>query len=483
MSFLEALKKNDNRTKTTNGAGALKSTCSGLVDLFGSIGAMRHREAIDIENKFAQAFSEDRLLAMKLLFYARDIRGGLGERRTARVVYKHLACQHPIVLKKNLKQISYYGRWDDLWVLLDTELSDAVVEIVRGQLEADLVSETPSLLAKWLPSHNTSSKTTRRYAKILMRGLNWDAKSYRQTLSALRRKIDVLEAKMSSRQWGDIAYSQVPANAMSLYSKAFCRNDEKRFKAYIESVKTGDEKVNASVLYPYNITEKMLYDSAANYELLEQQWYSMPDFVEGHEKNVLVMADVSGSMTGRPMATSIGLALYFAERSKGAFANHFMTFSASPSVIQVTGETLYEKVRCVLNSDWGMNTNFESALELILRTAVENRLPASDLPEVLAVVSDMQFDGSLHAPRKGWTFYSKMKRTYAAAGYRIPEIVFWNVNSPLDAFQASMDCEGVKLVSGQSASVFKCVLRSQTATPYDFLLEVLNSERYSGVVA
>jgi hypothetical protein len=484
MSFLNTLKDNMSNTTTFNGANAIKSTNSSLLDLYGVIGALRNRNEIEIENLFSKAFSEDRLLAMKLLFYARDVRGGLGERYVSRTIYKHLGHIHPSVLKPNLKLLSHYGRWDDLLVLLDTELCDDVVKIIEKQLIVDIQSEIPSLLAKWLPSNNTSSQMTKGYAKTITKGLNWHAKKYRQTLSMLRKRIDVLEVKMSSGNWEDINYENVPSNAMNIYSKAFITNDEERFKNYIEAVKVGDKKINASVLYPYNITEKILYDNVdVNQDVLEQQWYNMPDFIMGNDKSVMVMADVSGSMNGRPMATSIGLALYFAQRTKGAFANHFMTFSESPSIVQITGESLYEKVRMVLSSNWGMNTNFEKALKIILDTAVEKNINQSELPETLIVVSDMQFDQSIQRTNIDWTFYKKMKKMYKTNGYTIPEIVFWNVNSMSNVFQVSENCEGVKLASGQSASVFKSILDSRTLAPYDFMIEVLNDERYDKVVA
>jgi len=484
MNFLNVLKDNMNKTTTFNGANAQESTNSGLVDLFGSIGALRNRDEVEIENLFSKAFSEDSLIAMKLLFYARDIRGGLGERRTSRILYKHLGKVRPSVLKKNLELISLYGRWDDLLVLLDTELYDDVIEIINKQLTNDLLSDVPSLLAKWLPSINTSSKTTKNYAKAIMKGLNWNAKKYRQTLSTLRNRIDVLEVKMSSDRWAEIDYRKVPSNAMNIYSRAFCNNDEERFRSYIEAVKSGNEKINASVLYPYNITEKILYGKTdVNIDILEQQWNSMPDFVLDNDKSVMVMADVSGSMFGRPMATSIGLALYFSQRAKGAFSGHFMTFSESPSIVQITGDTLYEQVRMVLSSNWGMNTDFEKALKIILDTAVINNINPSELPETLIVVSDMQFDRSIQNTNRDWTFYKKMKKMYSIAGFTIPEIVFWNVNCMSNVFQVSNSCEGVKLASGQSASVFKSILNSRKLTPYDFMMEVLNDERYELVVA
>lgn len=484
MNFLNALEDNMNKTRTENGASALRTTDSAVLDLFGIIGGLRNRSHMEIETLFAKAFAEDPHLAMKLLFYARDIRGGLGERRIARILYKYLANIHTETLRKNLKIISEYGRWDDLLVLLDTPLKDDVIELIRTQLLEDLEAERPSLMAKWLPSINASSNETTRLAKTIMKGLSFDAQKYRKTLVGLRKKVDVLEVKMSSGNWEAIDYEKVPSNAMNIYSRAFMTRDEKRFGEYINAVKSDKKTINASVLYPYNVVEKILYGGNTEaMDVMEQQWYNMPDFVEGNDDNTIVMADVSGSMYGRPMATSIGLALYFAERSSGAFKDYFMTFSESPSLIKVTGNTFYDRVRMVMGSNWGMNTNFEKALRVILKTAVKKKAMQEDLPKTIIVVTDMQFDVCTGNASKDWTFYEKIKKLYKYEGYTIPAIVFWNVNSVSNVFQTTSRLEGVKMASGQSPSVFKSILKSKSLTSYDFMLEVLNQERYEAVTA
>lgn len=482
MNFLNALSESLNHTYTTNGAVALKSTNSGLLDLYGVIGAMRNRSEQDIQVMFSQAFAENQLLAMRLLFYARDIRGGLGERRTARIIYKHLALRHPEVLKKNLSLLSDFGRWDDLLVLLDTPLLESVTTLIKEQLLIDVESDQPSLMAKWLPSINTSSAESRRRAKIIINSLGWNAKQYRQTLAFLRQKIDLLEVKMTANEWQEINYAGVPSNAMHLYSAAFARHDQERFANYMAAVKEGTESINASVLYPYNIVEKILYSNVNdNYTVLEELWNHLPDYVSGKPNSVLVMADVSGSMSGRPMATAIGLALYFAEKNQGTFAGHYMTFSEEPELVKVTGNSLYERVNEALFGNWGMNTDFEKALQIILSTAVNNRAKQSDLPETLVVVSDMQFDASISQTSDKWTFYEEMKKQYKLKGYNIPEIIFWNVNSTSNVFQTSSDYSGVKLASGQSPVVFKSILDSKALNPYDFMLEVLEDQRYEKV--
>lgn len=479
MSYIEMLNDEMNRTKTFNDANALLSTHSSLVDLFGVIGALRERSDKSIELMFSKALAENEQLAMKILFYARDIRGGLGERSVSRVIMSYLSKFHPKIMKRNLHLVAHYGRWDDLLCMLESCLYKDIIEMIRMQLENDLISETPSLLAKWLPSINTSSRLTRDDAKLITKGLNWHAKKYRKTLSILRRKIDVLEVKMSHNEWDQIKYSTVPSVAMNRLSNAFHKHDDKRFSAYMSRVKSGDETIHAGTLYPYDIIEKMLYRSEeCHLDVLEEQWKAMPDYVKNNTRNTLVMADVSGSMYGRPMATAIGLAIYFAQRTQGHFRHHYMTFSESPQLLKVTKGSLYDQVNMVLHSDWGMSTNFEKALSMLLKIGIKNNLPQSEMPESLIVVSDMQFNESSKQENCDWTFYEKMKHMYESEGYKIPEIIFWNVHSLTNVFQVTEAYEGVKLASGQSASVFEAIMNSKAYTPYDFMMEVLSQKRY-----
>lgn len=315
MSFLNNLEIETSITETENGGRALSSTGDGLLNLFAVLGALRSRPH-DVIEKFDDAYNEDADLATKMVFYGRDVRGGLGERTVARLMLHRLAEINPSVVNCNIQNIVQYGRWDDLFVLFDTECENAMLNTISTQLSADLIAmredKPVSLLAKWMPSINTSSRNTVALAAKLVRALEMTPATYRKTLSKLRRYIDVVEVKMSANEWEKINYEHVPSKAMSNYNGAFENHDSVRFLNYLNDVKEGKAKINASTLYPYDIIEKLRCRD--NLDTCDLQWKALPNYVEG-DNNFLVMADVSGSMMGRPMATSVGLAIYFAERS------------------------------------------------------------------------------------------------------------------------------------------------------------------------
>ncbi len=486
--FVSALKQESNYTLTENGAVALKSTNSALVDLFGQIGAMRKRPDADIESAFSKAFAEDKLLATKMAFYARNIRGGLGERRTPRIIFKFLAKLYPDIMKKNIQFIPLFGRYDDLYEFVGTPVEGDMWKLFKEQWNLDIENMRKgnpiSLLAKWAKSVNTSSQESNRLGKLTAKNLGLSEKEYRKTLSALRRYLDVTEVKMSHNQWSDINYAGVPSRAMSIYRNAFRKHDEDRFNAYIESVSKGEAKINSSTLFPYDILEKMglstwhgIYLTIDYYDkVLEEQWKALPNYIEG-EHNVLIMADTSESMEGRPLATSVGLAIYFAERNHGVFKDVLMTFSSRPSFVQLKGNTLYEKIKCI--PAIVENTNLEAAFKLILDTAIKNNLTAEDMPKSLVVISDMEFDSATNDySGQNWTFYESMRQMYVDSGYEIPNVIFWNVDSRHDNFQVTSEYRGVQLASGQSPSVFKSILNNIGKTPYEAMLSVLNDPMY-----
>jgi len=367
MTLVENIKTIQNFKINENGALTLSSTNNALVDFFAVAGALRNRNEDEIELMFSKALIEDKLNATKLAFYTRDIRGGLGERRTGRIMFNYLGKHYPNILKKNIGLVAEYGRWDDLIDLID--VNDKVIDIIKEQLSDDLMKmenhESISLLAKWLPSVNASKKETNIKGKKIAKLLNMSEKEYRQTLSKLREYINIVETNLTKKEYEKIVYSNVPSKAMNNYYSAFERNDEKRFKEYINNVDNGKEKINASTLYPYDIVEKYLYQRNQEDGVLEVQWNALPNYIEG-ENNYLVMADVSGSMYGRPLATSIGLAMYFAQRNKGTFANTFMTFSDEPELVTIKGDNLFEKINFIKNAKWHMNTNLQAAFDLVL---------------------------------------------------------------------------------------------------------------------
>lgn len=477
MSFMDDLAIETSVTLTENGGRALSTTGDKLLNLFAVLGALRSRPA-DAADKLDLAYAENSDLATKMVFYGRDVRGGLGERAVGRLMLHQLAMINQEVVKANLKNVVEFGRWDDLFVLFNTPCADAMVEFVKRQLVSDKrymdKYQQVSLLAKWMPSINASSEHTKALAHRFVKAFNTTPREYRKTLSALRKYIDVTEVKMSANKWTDIDYKAVPSNAMSNYGSAFARHDYEGFSRYMDAVKSGDVKINAATLYPYNVIETL---ERGTRDVAEAQWNALPNYVEG-DNNFLIMADVSGSMTGRPMHTSVGLAIYFAERNHGAFANKFMTFTDIPQIVEVTDGTLYEKYRSVTRHV-GYNTNLEAAFDAILSTAVRTKCPQADLPKALVIISDLEIDywdgGSL-------TFTEEMRKRFADAGYEMPKLVYWNVDSRKDTFLASKNDPNTILVSGQSASTFKNLIRGIDLSAYEIMVQTLNDPRYDCVV-
>lgn len=482
--MLNHLNNHFNETTTTNGAKAYKSTQSAVLDLFSQGGAMRQRSDQDIVSLFSKAYAEDATLALKTIFYLRDITQGQGERRFFRLSLRHLAVHNKDSLVKNLHLIPMYGRWDDMWELLETGVKGDVVALVKRQLIADKKAERPSLLAKWMPSENASSYKTKKNAKIFRQALGGTPKQYRKLLSGLRAKLNLVETKLTEGRYMDIAYNKLPSKAGMVYRGAFFRNDEERYKAFLDSLSKGEVKVNAKTLYPNEIVGKVLRNrwntNAQDVQLFEGQWNNLPNFIgENHEESI-VMADVSGSMSGTPMEVSISLAMYIAERNKGAYHNHFLTFSARPQLVKIQGSNIVERVNNIERADWGMNTNIESALQTILDVAVKNRLSNDEVIKKIYIVSDMQFDSATRGAKAN--IFGSMKEKFANYGYDFPNIVFWNVNA-YGNHPMTMNQHGVQLVSGFSPSILTQLLNADGKTPYDFMLDVINSERYQEVTA
>lgn len=495
--FVNTAKGVSNVTLTENGAIAFKSTGDSLVDLFGSIGSLRGADYSRITKKFADAYGEDPLLATKMAFYARNVRGGLGERETFRTILKYMAQVHPRVVLNNLNNIPHFGRWDDLYTLVGTDVEDAAWALIKGQFitdAKDMAAGRPiSIMAKWLKSTNTSSSKSVRLGRKTAHALGLTEKNYRKALSAMRKYIDVVEKKMSSNDWENIDFEGVPSRAMAIYRDAFKRHGMNTFKEYIEKVEKGEATIKAATLYPYDIFEKMGFTGggwSGNFkfnhydQVLEAQWKALPNYV-GDGANFLVMADTSGSMMGRPMCTSVGLATYFAERNHGAFKDMFMTFSSRPSFVNLKGDTLYDKIKNVPSIV--DNTNLEAAFDLVLKTAIQGNVPKEDMPKALIVISDGEIDGfmgqgyySSYANR-AWGFLDAMRAKFRANGYEMPNVVMWNVESRHDTYLATTDFLGVQFASGQSPSVFKSLIANMGKSAYDAMVETLSDPMYDCV--
>lgn len=488
MNFADIMREETTHTYTENGAKAKNTSGDNLVNLYSCIGALREADESRITRLFEDAYSEDKLLAAKILFYARDIRGGLGERKIFRTLIKYLAMYHPEAIKPNLDLIGVYGRYDDMYELIGTPLELDMWAAMKKQLDEDITNLTNpkgavSLLAKWIKTPDASSPNTRKLGILTAHKLGYQVYDFKRILRQLRKRINIVEALMSAQKWDSIEYSQVPSRAMKLYAKAFLKHDQVRFNDFTSKALNGEVKINSSTLYPYDIVLPILYPHTYpnnNKDILEAQWRQLPNYVQPGS-SAIVMADVSGSMTcsgGRPMATSIGLAIYFAERNEGPYKNLFMTFSEYPKFETIKGSTLEQKIMNCEHADWGCNTDLEAAFNKILDVACDNHLAPKDMPEALIIVSDMEID---RCEDSGWSFYDYMATRYESKGYKIPNVIFWNVNSRNDIFHADSKRKGVQLVSGQSAAVFKQLMDCVGMTPYEAMLKVLNDERYSAV--
>lgn len=479
---------------TENGADALNSTLDPVLDLFATMGAMRTRPDEDIERLIETAYTADPLLTTKIIFYVRDIRGGQGERRAFRVALKYLANAHPESICPNIQYIGEYGRYDDLYELIDTKLEFQMWHYMKKQFESDMESMlrhgSVSLLAKWIKTPDASSINTRKLGVHTAHMLGYTGKDgvakFKRNLRKLRKYIKIVEAKMSANAWSEIDYETVPSRAAMIYKDAFKKHDEFRYAQYISDVNDGKKSINTGTLYPYELVEKVLYNRDDS--TTETLWKNLPNYID-EGTNCIVMADVSGSMRGRPMATSVGLAIYFAERNSGPFANMFMTFSNQPRLVSIDArKTLADKIEFVMD-DVGYDTNVEAAFMAILNMAASCHVKQEELPASLIIISDMEFN-QIHTNYNRWdydndgmwnTMYDEMKNRFAEAGYTIPNVVFWNVNARDQTFHTDATHAGVQLVSGSSASTFKSLIANIGTTPYEYMLNVLNSERYNPI--
>lgn len=486
--MLNELKKETNMTYTENGAATFCSAGSECVDLFATIGALRSAEESEIVERFIRAWAEDRDLAMKMLFYCRDIRGGLGERRVFRILLKYLAAHESDSVRKNLYLVSEYGRWDDLMVLMDTPCRQTVMDLIKTQLEADQKAmkeekDEVSLLAKWLPSVNASNKETVKNAREIASHLGMPEAQYRKLLVALRARIRIIENNLRERDY-TFDYSKQPSKAMFKYRKAFIRNDGERYGAFMDRVENGEETLHTGTLMPYELVHQALNFRVGQEgrKVLDVTWKQLEDFTNG--ENALVVVDGSGSMYGgRPMApieVAMSLGIYFAEHNTGAFHNHFITFSYNPRLVEIKGDDLVDKVRYCETYNEAANTNIQKVFELILNTAVKNKLPQSELPTALYFITDMEFDYCTRDAKL--TNFEYAKKLFEQNGYTLPKVVFWCVESRNQQQPVDMNEQGVILVSGATARIFSMVASGEL-NPYAYMISILGGERYAPVSA
>ena len=497
-TFMENLKDMNNFGFTENQALTHKTTKSAVLDMFAVCGAYRQHSVEDCILMFKNALEENETLAIKCLFYLGDCRGGQGERRFFRVCFKWLAKNYPEVALRNLQAIPEYRRWDDvIYSTVGTPIEDAALAFIKHQLALDVESKTPSLLAKWMPSENASSRETKRVAGIVRAYLGMTHKQYRKTLSVLRERINIVERLMSENRWDEIEFDKIPSKAGLIYKNAFARRDMIA-KKYETFAKSADTKVNAAVLNPVDIAEKVfnhkwaIMKDETDRAMLQKYWDNLKDYYNGREENGLAIVDVSGSMSGQPLYAAVSMGAYIAERGHGPFANHFVTFSQRPELVKFEGVDIADKFIRAEKADWEMNTDIKAVFNMLLSVAKNNNTKPEDMPERLYIFSDMQFDRCVTDGTRAKDHWSRIAYNYptaqgmetllesiasewAAAGYELPKVVFWN----LRASENNIPALGGRFsyVSGFSMSMIETILSGKDG--YDLMLEKLMSERYS----
>ena len=510
-SFLNGMKQVNNFATTENGALTHFTTMDGLMDLFAMGAAYRTRTDEDVILLFKNAFDADPVYALKCLFYIRDVRGGQGERRFFRVATKWLAKYNTAAMQRNLIHVPEFGRWDDLFVFIGTPLETAALDIIKHQLALDAQCKTPSLLAKWMPSENTSSAKTVKTAKVVRKYLGMSPKQYRKVLSALRKRINVLERLMSENRWDEIEFDKIPSKAGIKYKNAFARHDIERMKSdkivqsYADFAKSETTKVNAKTLYPYEVVAKAIevmgvrrsgwgYSSYApkpmddtDRLMVNKYWDNLADYFNGKSFNGLAVVDTSASMrrmdAAAPINVAISLGMYCAERAKGPFAGHYVSFSGRPELVEVKGVDFCDKVKRIYDTNLCQNTNIEATFDMLLNTAIANHCAQADLPENIMIISDMEFDqGTGHGygyGRQSWnplTTMEAIRVKWANHGYRMPKIIYWNVDARQNNIPEDIGVGPISYVSGMSPSIFEQILSGKTG--YDLMYEKLDSPRY-----
>lgn len=497
LSFIDAMMQENSsrKTLTENGAVAYETTGKEMLDFNFRLSSYRKLPIEQIKREFGRVYYENPLLAVKFLFWVGDIREGAGERKVFRSGLIWLAEHKAGIMRKLIPLVAEYNRFDSLIPLLDTPVRKDVSAYYKKQLKEDnknrKLDQPISLAAKWASSINASSAETRRYAQILCEDFGWTYKKYRKTLSKLRKYLDIVERKMSAKQWEDIDYSKVPSKANLIYNSAFLRNDEDRRRNYLESLKKGEVKINAGVLQPHeivtqysNTTSSFFRPGVRDYdETLEQLWKNLPNMTVS---NTLVVRDGSGSMlspiSGKTTCLHVATALtiYMAEHNTGSWKNKFVTFSSSPEIVDLSKETtLHDKLDKLSHYDDYRNTDIYKTMKLILDTAVTNKMTQADMPEMIVICSDMQFDGRRFNFNK--TLFEDIIDEYEAAGYKMPKICFWNINDRGErTIPLQQNDLGLILCSGFSVQIMKMFM-SNKLDPYEILLETINSPRYDAV--
>ena len=501
-TFLDSLKRETNYTLTENGGVAHKSTLNAVYDMFALGGAYRSRTDEDCILLFKNAFEENQELALKCLFYLRDVRGGQGERRFFRVCFKWLAKEYPEIAIRNLKNVPEYGRWDDLYsaIYSHNNVAIEVFNLMKNQLELDKESLTAgekegvSLLAKWLKSENTSSIETKKLATATRKALHLSHKEYRKILSALRSRINIVEKLMSEGKWEEIQYAKLPSKAGLIYRNAFARRDAERYNEFINNNET---KVNAGTLYPYDIVQKVTnkLDWRGNIniedterEVLNKYWNNQKDYLNGEPCKIMCVVDTSGSMTSRygistvmPIDVAISLGIYCGERIGEPFKDYFISFSSRPQLIKIEGIDFCDKVTRIYKQNLCEDTDLTAVFDMLLKMYKNGTVKVEDMPEQLIVISDMEINRGSYwtSDEERTTEMQKIRNEWENAGVKMPKLVYWNCDARQNTILDDPNDKSVTFVSGCSPIIFQSILEGKTGI--QLMLEKLNSKRYEQV--
>lgn len=495
-NFATILQENASISETENGAKVYSTSMDKVVDLFSRIGNRHNVDMDRLSILFKEAYEEDKELTLKMLFYARDCRGGLGVRNNFRKLYESLSDIDIDTAIFNLHHIEEFGRYDDLIDIAYHTKHKEIKKLILNKISKEFLEQSMSgkytLLWKWLPSINTSSMETRNKAKMIIKHLkpeyadvkNRNEKEYIEFINYYRRELkkgrdylNIVEKKLTEQKYEEINYSHVPSLAMLKYNHNFLTKDSKRFKDYIDSVKSGKTKVNASVTTPYDVVHNYIANNRKHNETLEQIWNNIPDYFDGKEHNIMCVVDVSGSMYGTPLDVAISLGLYCAEHNKGQWHNKMLTFSSRPNFIKISDNmSLRDKISKTLSADWGMNTNIKAVFDLILSTAIANDVPNEELPKQIVIISDMQFDCATGENKK--TLFKYIKKDFMKYGYDLPKLVFWNVRDANNIYPMKKDEHGICYVSGYSPVLFKAIIDGEFIEPIDIVRKAVNIPRY-----
>jgi len=465
-SQTDMVKTDENVTLTENGMVTNPTTLNKCVDLFFSIGAMRGKSKDTVVSLFNEAYKENPLIASKLLFWSRDVRSGAGERQIFRDIVTHLTTTSPQTVRKNIGLIPEFGRWDDVLVLVGTELEDDMFILIK-----DSLTNGDALCAKWMPRKGDVANRLRKLFRFT-------PKEYRKMLVNLT---NVVESKMCAKDWESIDYSKLPSLASSRYQKSFVKNDTERYDEYKKALIDGTAKVNAGAVYPYDIIKSI--NQGGDTVVSEKQWESLPNWMEDSNERILPVVDVSGSMCcpagGNDnltcMDVAISLGMYISERNEGNFKDAFITFSNNPQLQYLTGG-LKERLNKLRRADWDMSTDLEAVFNLILNQAKTYNIPQDKMPTKIMILSDMQFN---QATRSDLGSQSMIESMYEVAGYKKPDIIYWNLNARGSNFPVEFNKNGTALVSGFSPSILKPILSGKNMTPESIMMDTVNDERYS----